>query len=126
MAMIRAVSQPSQPEKDLADALRDFETILSDQQKQELRSAGPPNPSTAIELATQIDKECTQKRRRCMGPRFMLFIDSLQKIYDATDTFVSSHPESAALVWGGLKVTILVRLVKSFRTHAKSDVQGCE
>jgi hypothetical protein len=36
-------------------------------------------------------------------------LQSVREFSAVIDTFVSSHPEIAALVWGGLKLTIQVR-----------------
>ena len=110
MALVR-VSSPQRvpPDRQLTEALHDLDRVLSDEQRLEVRAAGSLTATSALELAIRVDRECNENRRQCMGARFTLFIDSLRQFYDATDTFVSSNPTRAALVWGGLKVTILVR-----------------
>ena len=110
MALVSTQPGRPTPQPDFDLALRDFEGALSVEQQREFRSSGggSPRDGDAIRLTTLIDKQCSDKRRQCMGARFMLFLDSTQQFYNAVDTFVSSHPETAALVWGGIKVTILV------------------
>lgn len=116
MALVASGSKISKSEIELADALRDFEGILSEEQKQNFHSSGHPSAHAAIELATQVDQECNAKRRQCMGSRVLLFVQSLEQVYGTVDTFVSSNPQVAALVWGSVKVTILVKIRLYFPT----------
>lgn len=109
MALVLANAQRLKPEASLLQALHDFEQILSDEQRRRFRSEGFPNAAAAMEVTARIDQECSQKRRQCMGPRVMTVLESVQQFSAAADTFVSAHPEVAALVWGGVKLTLLVR-----------------
>ena len=111
MAMVVAGAAQLKPEINLTTALRDYETILSDEDKRQLHVQGPPDATAAIRLTTLIDKNCNNRRKRCLGPRLITFLESIQQFSKVADTFVSAHPEVAALVWGGVKLTILVRLV---------------
>ena len=111
MALVLAGAAPLKPEINLARALNDFEAILSDEDKNQLHSQALPDATAAINLTTLIDKRCNSCRRQCMGPRLITFLESIQQFSKVADTFVSSHPEIAALVWGGVKLTLLVRLI---------------
>lgn len=106
MALVRAGREP--PDIELIRALHDYEASLSDQQKVQLRSEGLPDATAVARLTNIIDEQCNENRRRCMGPRISLFLESIQQFSTVVDTFVSSHPETAALVWGGVKLTLLV------------------
>ncbi len=48
------------------------------------------------------------RRSRCVSSRLFGILQSVQDFSTIADTFVSSHPEIAALVWGTVKFTILV------------------
>ena len=108
MAMVIANPAMSSPGVTLVQALNDYETILSDEDKTQLHSQGAPDVMAALNLATTIDAKNTSHRRQCMGPRLITFLESVQQFSSIVDTFVSSHPDIAALVWGGLKLTLLV------------------
>ena len=108
MALVVANTALSKPEISLVQALNDYETILSDEDQIQLHSQGTPDVMAALNLATAIDAKNTSHRRQCMGPRLITFLESVQQFSSIVDTFVSSHPEIAALVWGGLKLALLV------------------
>ena len=108
MALVIANSAMSNPGVTLVQALNDYEAILSDEDKTQLHSQGAPDVMAALNLATAIDAKITNHRRQCMGPRLITFLESVQRFSSVIDTFVSSHPNIAALVWGGLKLTLLV------------------
>jgi hypothetical protein len=58
-----------------------------------------------------------QSRIRRYGERFNAIITGLQCYFTAIDTLVSSHPDIAGLVWGGLRFVITVRV------HLRSSLQ---
>jgi hypothetical protein len=110
MALVLADAALLKPETQLAEALRDYETILSDEDKNELHRHGLPDAMSAINLTTLIDRKCSSDRSQCLGPRLITFLESIQQFSQVVDTLVSSHPEFAALVWGGVKLALLVLL----------------
>ena len=121
MALALTNAAPLKPEIQLAHALHDYETILSDEERIRLRSQGLPDATAAINFATLIDRQCSSRRRQCMGPRLITFLESIQQFSQIVDTFVSSHPEFAALVWGGVKFALLVRLLPSSNVVSDSS-----
>lgn len=96
MDLALADAELLKPEIQLAQALRDYETILSDEDNNQ--------------LTTLINRNCGSRRNQCLGPRLITFLESVQQFYQVVDTLVSSHPEFAALVWGGVKLALLVSL----------------
>ena len=96
MALVQAGTAPLDIE--LTQALRSYETCLSAEQRTQLHSEGVPDASAAIELTQRIDNQCSENRRRCIGPRLILFLESVHQFSSVGETFVSSHPETAALV----------------------------
>ena len=98
----------SSPATTLVQALNDYETILSGEDKARLHYQGAPDVMAALNLATTIDAKNTSHRRQCMGSRLITFLESVQQFSSIVDTFVSSNPNIAGLVWGGLKLTLLV------------------
>lgn len=110
MALAITGAAALKPEIGLAQALHDYETILSDEERVQLRSQGVPNANDAINLTTLIDKKTKDNRRHCMGPRLITFLESVQQFSSIVNVFVSSNPQMAALVWGGVKLALLVSL----------------
>lgn len=117
MALVVANPALSKPEVSLVQALNDYETILSDEDKIRLHSQGVPDVMAALNLATTIDSKNTSYRQQCMGQRLITFLEFVQQFSSMVDTFVSSHPEIAALVWGGLKLTLLVLILISLEGY---------
>ncbi|KAL8736998.1 MAG: hypothetical protein Q9181_002122 [Wetmoreana brouardii] len=107
MALILANAAPLKPEIKLAQALDDYGKILSDEERRQLYDQGPPDAMAAINFTTLLDRDRSNRSRQCMGPRLITFLESVQQFSGVVDTFVSSHPELAALVWGGVKVALL-------------------
>lgn len=111
MALVLTHAAPLKPEIKLTQALHDYEKILSDEDRSQLHSQGLPDATAAINLTTLIDRKCSSRRSQCMGPRLITFLESIQQFSQVVDVFVSSHPEVAALVWGGVKLALLVILL---------------
>lgn len=96
------------PTISLKEALVSFENILTDEQKQYYQaSATKPDVASVIAFVTQIDANNSSTTRRCMAPRLHTFLEATQQFSSIVDTFVSSNPTIAALVWGGVKTAIL-------------------
>ena len=112
MALIIA---PKGPTSSLGKALNDFQQILSDREKEQFQAQEKPDVSAVINLTTLIDENCNSRRKRCMGARVTAFLESIRYfsaiLSSPVDAFVSSHPEVAALVWGGVKLALLVLLL---------------
>ena len=106
MGSVLANPAPEKPEAKLETALEEYQQILSWEERNELHAQAAPNASAAITLTTAIDSN--SRRSRCVGPRLITFLESVQQFSTIVDTFVSSHPEVAALVWGGVKLALMV------------------
>jgi hypothetical protein len=93
----------------LRSALRDFQDILSPDQKRDLLAqATVPDTAAVIILTAEIDRENAKRRSRGVATRLFSFLESVQQFSTIVDTFVSSNPSIAALVWGSVKFAILV------------------
>lgn len=64
-----------------------------------------------MKLTAEVDAQQAQSRQRCVGTRLQYFLDSIQQFSSVVDTFVSSNPGTAALVWGSVKLAILVSMI---------------
>ncbi|KAJ5484352.1 hypothetical protein N7453_012306 [Penicillium expansum] len=92
----------------LREALMKFEDILTEEQKRLYQvSATQPDVASVIEFVTKIDANNNSTMRRCVAPRLCRFLQATQQFSDVVGTFISSNPQIAALVWGGVKTAIL-------------------
>ena len=107
-ALVKAT--PQGPVSNLRQALNEYERSLSDDERKEFHAQGKPDATAAIDLTTLVDRKNYSHRRQCMGTRLTIFLESMQQFSAIVDMFVSSHPEIAALVWGGVKLALLVGL----------------
>lgn len=108
MDLLPADTAVREPKEQLERAIHEYETVLSDEDRKQLHSQGSPDAMAAINLTAEIDRRCNNRRSQCIGPRLITFLESIQQFSQVVDTFVSSHPQLAALVWGGVKLALLV------------------
>lgn len=95
----------------LVAALSDFQKALSVEQKAKLLAINTaPDAFAVLQFTSDLDRSNARRRSRCVAGRLQNTLQSVQQFTTIVDTFVSSSPTIAALVWGSLKVTILVSL----------------
>lgn len=107
-----ASKQSLRPTKALEDALAEFRELLSDEEKAQLQALttttpGPPGPEAVLLFTAQVDSHNARRKSRCVASRISSFLEAVQQFTAVVDTFVSSNPTTAALVWGGVKVFVL-------------------
>ncbi|KAJ6021096.1 hypothetical protein N7540_006600 [Penicillium herquei] len=97
------------PTKSLTNALKRFQDVLSPEQKKEFKSVSAvPDAAEVLFFVAKLDAENGSKTRRSISPRLCTFLSATQQFAGAVETFVSSNPTIAALVWGGIKTAIVV------------------
>ncbi|CDM32148.1 hypothetical protein DTO013E5_3635 [Penicillium roqueforti] len=96
------------PTAALTQALEAFESVLTKEQKQEFHMSNQsPDISSVVTFVAEIDANNSTKTKRSVAVKLYNFLESTQKFTTIVDTFVSSNPQIAGLIWGGLKVAIL-------------------
>lgn len=110
MAVVLARTAPIVPDSNLRQALTAFEEILTDDERRDLRAQKTPDATAAIKLTVLIDKN--PKKHRCNASRLITFLESVQQfsatLSSTVDTFVTARPDTAAFVWGGVRLSLLV------------------
>ena len=100
---------PAGPRESLEGAVADFQSILTDDQRRKLHSIGAIRDADTVMIFTaQLDRDNQLKKGRGIANRLYSVLQSVQTFSTVVDAFVSSHPEIAALVWGSIKLTMLV------------------
>ena len=108
MEVVRRNLKDIRPERALSVALDDFRSILTDEQQVQFVATSTPDASAAEKLATEIDRENASRTGRCLGVRLLSFLESVNQFSSIVNTFINSNPQVAALIWGGVKLTLLV------------------
>ncbi|KAJ5371814.1 hypothetical protein N7517_003820 [Penicillium concentricum] len=105
----RVGAQGADPTQSLSTALENFQNTLTKEQKREFeKSTARPDIASVIEFVAEIDARNSSTTRRCVAPRLCTFLEATQQFTGVVDSFVSSNPTIAALVWGGIKTAILL------------------
>lgn len=112
MSLVLAVSwagTPAGSRGSLEDALKDFQSMLTDDQRRDLTSIGAPRDAdTVMKFLAELDRKSHERKGRGIAGRLYGVLQSVQAFSAVVDTFVASHPSVAALVWGSIKLTMLV------------------
>lgn len=83
----------------------------SSQQEWELEAINAiPDANAVVSFTTELDNRNAERRSRGVATRLHRFLESIQQFSTIVDTFVSSKPSVAALVWGSIKFALLVRM----------------
>ncbi|KAM0368587.1 hypothetical protein ACHAO7_011095 [Fusarium culmorum] len=103
------IGESAGPRESLENAIQDFQTILTDDQRRKLSNIGAiQDPDTVRIFTAQLDRESQLKKGRGVAGRLSSILQSVQRFSTVVDTFVSSRPEIAALVWGSVKLAMLI------------------
>lgn len=103
----------SEPPVDTAlrEAVSSFRGVLTDEQQTELdRIKSVPDTQAALVFTAHLDSQRRVKNEteRCIAPRLHSILQSVCNFSNVVGTFVSAHPEIAALVWGSVQLTMQV------------------
>ncbi|KAI9866921.1 MAG: hypothetical protein M1813_000318 [Trichoglossum hirsutum] len=107
-SLVRAMLKSLSVGEPLCSALRDFQDILSPDQKRDLLAqATVPDAAAVIILTAEIDNQNAKRRSRRVATRLNTFLESVQQFSSVANTFISPSPNMAALLWGSVKLAIL-------------------
>lgn len=113
MALAIRNAAPLRPEIRLAQALSEYEAILSDTEKSTLRvlrACRPPCVADVMKLTAEIDFDNRQRKsRRCVGPRLTSILEAVQQFSTIVDVIIGgSQSLIASSIWGTLKMTLQI------------------
>jgi hypothetical protein len=107
--VLRSPQAPSGPRDALDEAIRDFRSILSNHDLASLRKIKEVPPEQAVmQFTARLDATRRSKKGRSIASRLYTVLQTVRDFSTIVDTFISSRPEIAALVWGSIKMTMLV------------------
>lgn len=95
----------------LHSAIEGFKRVLDADQRQDFESSNvQPDAATVLKFTAHLDEINSERQSRCIATRLQTVLQSVQQFSTIVETFVSSDPRIAALVWGTLKFALLVIL----------------
>lgn len=96
-------------QRSLKDAIAEFRSLLTADEKQIFVALhAVHNSSTVLEFVADLDFKNKLKGGRGVAQRLHGVLESVLAFSGVIDTFVSSNPETAALVWGSVKTVLQV------------------
>jgi hypothetical protein len=98
----------------LAIALDEFQQRLSPEQETQLKSiaAHTPEADDVLQLTSEINEKNSHRKSRILADRVQGFLNSVQQYCNIVDTCTGPN-QTAALVWGCVKLAILVNTMYS-------------
>ncbi|KAI0107738.1 hypothetical protein GGR51DRAFT_514909 [Nemania sp. FL0031] len=102
---------PTIAERALEGAINEFQSVLTADELRELHNIkSVPNADAVLVFTAQLDIRNRQRTGPSIASRLYNVLQSVRDFCGVIDVFVSSRPEIAALVWGSVKLTMLVVL----------------
>ncbi|RYP28744.1 hypothetical protein DL767_007087 [Monosporascus sp. MG133] len=128
MEVVSSLAIPSSPaiarpvvDEALQRALHEFKSTLTDEQRRELHgTTAVPDADSVLIFTAQLDNK--NRKGRSVASRLHTVLLSVQNFCSVVDTFVASHPEIAALVWGSVKLTMQIIVNYTSYYEAVSDL----
>jgi hypothetical protein len=115
MALVRQSSSSgtsassNNPGRLLEEAIAGFENALSEDQLIELRQTkAVPDADAVMTFTAHLDAANRSRRGRSIASRLHTVLQCVRDFTAIVDTLVSSNPDVAAVVWGSVKLTMLV------------------
>jgi hypothetical protein len=104
---------PVATRRTLQDAIRDFQSVLNNDQRRKLQVKAVPDVDAVIIFTAQLDYCNRIRKGPSIASRLFSVLRSIRDFSAVVDTFVLSRLEVASLVWGIVKLTMLVSSTSS-------------
>ncbi|KAH0420337.1 nacht domain protein [Colletotrichum camelliae] len=114
----------SHPAAGLEIALAQFGANLTDDERKRLKDqeCGLNDADAAFKFTLELDELDPVRRGRVAASKLCSLLQTVQIFGQVIDTYVSSNPQIAALIWGSLKLTFTTKIrpaVNDIRATAK-------
>ncbi|KAF5025652.1 hypothetical protein F66182_2258 [Fusarium sp. NRRL 66182] len=99
----------SRRDQSLENALNDFRAVLTQDQRHDLDAVRHvPDTHAVLIFTAELDAKRRTMKGHSIASRLYSVLQCVRDFSAVVDTFVSSKPEIAALVWGSIKLTMMV------------------
>lgn len=102
-------SVPKKGDQILQNAIDSFRTVLTPEQLAEFDCIqSVPETDAVLVFTAELDLRRQNKKGKSIASRLFPVLQAVHSFTAIIDTFVSSNPTIAALVWGSVKMTMTV------------------
>ncbi|RBR10780.1 uncharacterized protein FIESC28_09311 [Fusarium coffeatum] len=106
-----AVAVPNLADEILQNAINSFRTALTPEQLAEFNSIqSVPDTDAVLVFTAELDLRRQSQKGKSIASRLFPVLQAVHSFIGVIDTYVSSNPTIAALVWGSVKITIQIML----------------
>lgn len=109
MALAMSKAAPLRPDIKLSQALRDYEAVLTEDQRKAFRDGSPLASYDVMVLTCEIDRQNASRKSRRWGARLTTFLNSVKGFTAVVDGVVGNTGNLIAeAVWGAVKTAMQV------------------
>ena len=109
MALAMSKAAPLRPDIKLSQALKEYEAVLTEDQKKSFHDTSPLAPNDVMTLTFEINRQNACRRSRVWGARLTTFLNSVKGFATIVDVIIgNSGNPIAGTVWGAVKTAIQV------------------
>ncbi|KAF5536865.1 NACHT domain-containing protein [Fusarium mexicanum] len=102
---------PKKGDRILQNAIDSFRTVLTPEQLAEFENIqSVPDTDAVLVFTAELDLRRQNQRGKSIASRLFPVLQAVHSFTSVIDTFVSSNPTIAALVWGSVKMTMTIML----------------
>ena len=114
MALAMSKAAPLRPEIKLSQALKDYEAVLTEDQRQSLHDTSPLESNDVMALTFEINRRNAGRTSRTWGARLTTFLNSVKGFTAVVDVIIGNvgNPIASA-VWGAVKMAMQVSATSS-------------
>ena len=109
MALAMSKAAPLRPDVKLSQALKDYEAVLTEDQKESFRDNSPLASNDVMALTCEINRQNASRKSRRWGTRLTTFLHSVKGFTTIVDGIVGNTGNPiAGAVWGAVKTAMQV------------------
>ena len=121
MALAMSKAAPLRPDIKLSQALKDYEAVLTEDQKRSLHNPSPLASNDVMALTSEINRQNASRRSRRWGSRLSTFLNSVKGFTAVVDFIIGNTGNPiAGAVWGAVKMAI--QLSTTFFVFVRSQI----
>lgn len=101
---------------ELENAVAHFQATLTDDDRKRLQGLKnlPHDAQSIIVFTAELDMQQSGNRRgKSIASRLTSFLQIIQQFTPIIDTYIQSNPDISALIWGSIKLTFMVYVLRS-------------
>lgn len=114
MALAMSRAAPLRPGIKLSQALKEYEAVLTEDQKRSFHDTSPLESKDVMALTFEINRKNAGRKSRVWGARLTTFLDSVKGFTAVVDVIITNAGNPiAGAVWGAVKTAMQVSTVFS-------------